>query len=468
MRGDKLIRLIHVLNDEEKEQLIQFSKVDFHNNKKYVSKCIQLLCTLADFEKIDDQTFFKEIYSSTEAFNDEKLRDLIYFATLVFNDFIVYNETKSSKDLKEEIMHDFLQKRGLYKLLDQSLKQRVKQINGKKLLTVIDHSKLFSLHKKRFLIRDEDNFKKSIEQIVLAIEHLDLFYFAEKLKWSNELLGSELVAAHKYELRFHDEVLREANKPFFKNNEYISVYYLIALYFKKNVSKGNYILLKKSILSILPELTPSEKRSLIIDLHNYAIKLYSLTGNFEDIHEIHEVNELGIKHDAFIIKGKFGNHSALNIANVALRLELTTWVLGFVKKIKEHVADQNIIKIIEAMTAFQLEKYDAVRDLLNKVEYEDVYFAMTAKSFLAKTYFIQKEYALLDNHLKAMEQFYRRSKLLSEQLIESNLNFVLTLRKIMKHVNTPSKLTNICLELEGMNNMAYKAWVHSILKQLLT
>ena len=471
MRGDKLIALIGALNITERDELIEFASIDFHNNKKAVKNCIKNICHFAsnnNLDLLDDQALFQLIFPKKETFNDEKLRDLIYFTTLIVNDYLVYKKSKESKEYRDIVYRDFLNERHLFKLLDQQLKGELKKVKAKKLLSVDDYHNIFDLNKRRYLIEEEDNFKKTKAPIEEALDALDQYYFAEKLKWSHELLGSEMVVSHKYNLRFLDEVLKESSKDLYKKNQFIYVYYLITLFYKKNVSKANYLSLKEAILKILPQVQHQVRRSLIIDLNNYALKLYSISGDFEEIHEMHEVNVIGIEYDAFLKKNKFGNRSALNIANVALRLNKTEWVFEFINKIKHRLEEPNMLHLIEAMTAFQLGDYDTVRDKLIALEYSDVYITMTAKSFLAKTYFMQKEYALLDNHLKALELFYRRNKILSKALIESNLNFVLSLRKIMKHVNTPSKLTNICTEIEGVNNMAYKAWVHSILKQLLT
>ncbi|MFT5072280.1 MAG: hypothetical protein ACI8V8_002254, partial [Chitinophagales bacterium] len=369
MRGDKLITLIQVLTEKEKGELIQFAQFGVHHNKKHLNQCLETLCGLSNNQKLDDQDLFKDIFPITSVYNDEKLRDIIYFSTLVFKDFIVYNETKSNLTHSDNIYNDFLQNRGLYKLLDQQLKANTKQLQSKKLLAVEDHKTLFDNSKRRYLIGEEDTLKNSKKEIELAIGHLDTYYFAEKLKWSQELLSSQIDTSHTYKFNFLDEVLVEVNKSKFKENQFISVYYLIALFYKKNISKKNYLILKDSILKILPHISTQERRSLIIDLHNYAIKLYSITGDFKEIHEIHEVNVLAINNHSFIKNGKFNKHSALNIANVALRLGKTEWTFLFMQEIKYDIDDVNALHIIEAMSEFELHNYGRVREVLGTVEY---------------------------------------------------------------------------------------------------
>ena len=347
------------------------------------------------------------------------------------------------------------------------MKEQERKISANELINSEERKTLFDIAKKRYLLNDKDYLKNRKELIEDALFQLDSYYFSEKLKWSLELLGGEMFLSHKYEVSLINEVLAEVKEEKFKSNPYLTIYYLISLLYKKNYSLENYYLLKKSILEVIDLVSPQEKRSWTIDLFNYVNTLYSASGNPELIKEVHEINKLAIAHGTFVKNGKFNNHNALNICNAALRLGKIDWVKDFTNEVRDKIADQDALILIQAMTCFEEKEYDEVRNLLQEVAYKDVYFAISSKSLLAMTYFSQKEYALLSSHLNALEHYYRRNKTLSEKLIKSNLNFVLTLRKITKHVTTPSKLTNISTDIEGVNNMAYKAWVHSVLKELL-
>lgn len=468
MRGTKLFTLIKALDSTEKECLI--SSVSAKLNKKSF-KHIQLLCEHADDlleGKICQEDLFTLFFPKESSYADKKLRDCLYQYHQLVKEFIIELQLKTKEDFQRDIYHSFLEERGLYKVFNRSLKEQEKRIEGKTLINSEERKLLFDIAKNRYLLNEKDYLKNRKELIEKALFQLDTYYFTEKLKWSLELLGGEMYLSHKYEVSLLNEVLTEVKQQKFKSNPFLTIYYLVSLFYKRNYSIENYQLLKSSILEIITLVSPQEKRSWVIDLFNYINTLYSNTGDSKLIHEIHEINKLGIRHGTYLKNGKFDNHNALNISNVALRLGKVDWVKEFLKKIENHIADVDALILIRAMISFELKEYDDVRIYLNEVVYKDIYFAMSAKSLLAMTYFLQKEYALLSSHLSALELFYRRNKTLSKSLIESNLNFVLTLRKIAKHVTTPSKLTNISTDIEGVNNMAYKAWVYSTLKELLT
>ena len=469
MKGSKLFTLINALDESEIQDLENYIEQNTGNRNKSLVQMQQICLHLKDLlgEKIDQEGLFFILFPEDKKYVDKKLRDCLYLHHQLLKDFIIQLQLKSKPERGNPILNSFLEERGLFQSLKTSIKEQEKKLLNKELIHADERKILFDIAKKRYLLNDKDYLKNRKDIIEKALFQLDSYYFSEKLKWSLELLGGEMILAHKYEVSLINEVLAKVKEEQFKTNPYLTIYYLITLFYKKNYSIENYTLLKKAILEVIELVSPQEKRSWIIDLFNYANTLYSVTGDTDLMQEIHDINELGITHDTYIKNGKFNNHNALNICNVALRLDKVDWVKQFTEDVKDKIEDQDALVLIKAMTAFQIEEYDTVRDLLQQVVYKDIFFAINAKSLLAMTYFKQKEYALLTTHLNALEHFYRRNKTLSDDLIKANLNFVLTLRRITKHVITPSKLTNISTDIEGVNNMAYKAWVHSVLKELL-
>ncbi|MEZ4979483.1 MAG: hypothetical protein R2772_09315 [Chitinophagales bacterium] len=468
MQGEKLYKIISVLDKKTTKKLIQFASCSIKNSRPEVVACLSLIVKhyqslLA--ESLTEKELYALVYSEAEEFNKAKCRDLLHFCQLVLNDFLVEERLQANESLKQELLTEFYFQNGLYKEYAQELNRSLKQVE--KSLTIDRKTELekFELKIKQYLVDDEDYLKNKKSLVEEALVHLDSYYFTEKLKWSHELMVSNLYSSQAYSTPFLNKVLSEINQEPYSKNVFASIYYLITLFYKGNYSLEKYYKLKHSVIEIISSVNAQEKRSLVIDLANYARKLYMESNNDALIEEMHAINLLGIEYRVFIKKQKFNSHNAMNIVNIALRLELKAWAKEFCNSISTIIDNENTLLIMNSMVEFNLGNYEEVRKILVNVEFVDIYFAIHAKSFLAKAYFMLGEYELLNNHLSAMDLFYRRNKLLSEELIESNLNFVLTLKKIVKHVTTPSKLTNIKNKVEGVSNMAYKAWVQKILRE---
>lgn len=469
MQGEKLYRIVSVLDNKSKKNLIHFASFSIKNYRPEVAVCLSIVIDHHNSllsESMTENELFTIVYPESKDFNKAKFRDLLHFCQLVLNDFIIDERLQANVQLKQELLTDFYLQNGFFREYGLELKRSLKQLEKSKSIDRKAEYQNFELKIKQYLVDDEDYLKNKKNLVEEALVHLDTYYFTEKLKWSHELIASNLYSSQAYNTPFLNKVLSEINKEPYSQNVFASIYYLITLFYKGNYSLEKYYRLKNNVLEIISAVNAQEKRSLVIDLANYIRKLYMESNDEALIDEMHAVNLLGIEYKVFIKKEKFNSHNAMNIVNIALRLEHKTWAKEFCASISSIIDNENALQIMNSMVEFNLGNYEEVRNILANVEFIDIYFAIHAKSFLAKSYFMQGEYDLLNNHLSAMDLFYRRNKLLSEELIQSNLNFVLTLKKIVKHVTTPSKLTNIKNKIEGVSNMAYKAWVQKILREL--
>jgi hypothetical protein len=470
MRGSSLNKILGVLSKKESAQLINFALNPLHNTRQDVVTCFKVLL---DYhleilnEEISEEKVFELMFPKAKKFNENTLRDTLFYTQRVFENYIAFEELQKNEEYKLELYNNFLFERGMFEESLEETKKLEKKILQSKKLERKHELDLYQSKIRQYLLEDLRFLKSDTKNIEQALTHLDNFYFNEKLKWSHELLAIDNFSSKEVKIPLLSAVMGEITKEPYNNNPFSESYYLITLFYKNNYSLEKFERLKAAVLKIIEFVNLQEKRSLITDLLNYNIKLYTEQGSHSLLVELHQIHLLGISNNAFVKKNKFKAHSAMNIVNVALRLNNLSWTESFIKEISQNIDNENALLIMQAMLAFHQNNFELVKDLLRDVEFVDLFYSMNAKSFLAKTYFMTQEYELLNYQLDAMDLFYRRHTTLSQALKESNLNFILTLKKIAKHVSTPSKLNDLAQKIESVHNMAYKAWVQNILKKLL-
>ncbi len=107
----------------------------------------------------------------------------------------------------------------------------------------------------------------------------------------------------------------------------------------------------------------------------------------------------------------FPTNAYNNIVSAGLTLGEMDWTLNFMEEYKDKIPQKHK----ESTYTFNLAKYnyvnkdyDKVLQLLQQVEFTDVYYNLGAKSFLARTFYELKEIDPLVSHLNAFSIYLKR------------------------------------------------------------
>jgi len=152
-----------------------------------------------------------------------------------------------------------------------------------------------------------------------------------------------------------------------------------------------------------------------------------------------------------------------------LRLHEYKWVENFIKKYNPFLPvneQENAYTFNMARVFFFQKKYDQVLNLLQQVEYNDVFYMLDAKLTLIKTFYELEENDSLDALLDSFTMLLRRKKLISQQYRNIYTKFAFYVKKMLRYTDK-SKLKALQLEIHDAKNVADLGWLKEKIDELV-
>ena len=262
---------------------------------------------------------------------------------------------------------------------------------------------------------------------------LDTWFIVTKLKEACALLNNAEIFDSVPGLSFLPEIFQILEKGEYQQEPLISSYFAL----HKVLMEPENDLFYKDWVRILDENASKIEISELQDIHTFALNYcirQANSGKSNYLMELFEVYKKTLATGTLLESEGFNPWHFKNIVSVGLRLGETKWVQAF---FEEHIRSlpprfyQNAYTYNLARIHFYQKDYPAVLKLLQKVEYEDVFYNLDSKVMLLKTYYELNEDISLDYLLATFRKFLKRNKQLSQQHKTNYLNLIKYLKKLL-------------------------------------
>ncbi len=152
-----------------------------------------------------------------------------------------------------------------------------------------------------------------------------------------------------------------------------------------------------------------------------------------------------------------------NIITAALRLNEVNWTKNFIHKYKNKLSEEhrdNAFYYNSAKFNFHLKKYDKVLSFLQKVEYEDVFYGLDARTLMMKIYYLKDETDALTSLTESFRIYLRRKKRMPKERRKTYLNFIKFVKKLsLSHPRDYQTLRQLRNKIEETPKVADKTWL---------
>lgn len=300
-------------------------------------------------------------------------------------------------------------------------------------------------------------------------DNLDYFFVAEKLRYYCSMLSWKNVVKHDIELLFIDDIVELVKNKKYYNIPTIGIYYQIYLTTIEPEDPEHYYKLKELIQKNL-NLFPQQEAKHIFDAAlNYCVRKVN-KGNKRFNKELLNIYNEGLEKEVLLMNGEITPTSFRNICIIGLRLGDIQWVEDFIKeysiKINQKYRD-NAIKFNKSRVALFKKDYDALIDLLNEVEFDDLVYTLDSKLMLIIAFYELGNKDLAMSSINAFKVFLVRHKNIPDQykLIFGNFNSYV--EKIIKLQFTKNKLNKLKEDLALEKSVASKNWLNEKIQELL-
>lgn len=469
MRNSKLFDYLRKLKAEQWPALSRFVQSPFFNNREEVITFFEFIESFhadLDNEQLKKENAFQVLFPD-KLYDNQKIRHLMSYLTDLTRRFLVIQKLESNKEVQEIfLLESILDMFPIEKAFNQRFNNALTFIENKNEKSTDYYElkqRLYDLADKNFLLKRE---RRNDTNLQLASDFLDQSYVLKKLKYLCSMLSREKILSTNYELHFIDEIIHRSDAVLLRSVSLIEIYYSILGLLKADFEIEDFTIFKALILKHKKEISSDEMQ----EIFQYAINfcLSSLRkGKDEFVEEALNLYIEGIEDEILLQNGVLSPWTYTNVAKLALRKEKFDWIKTFLHANKKRLPQplrKNVLNYNLAEVHFYKKEYDAALRLLQEVEFHDLTFNLSFRVMLAKIYFEKEEIEVLLSLIASFSIYIKRSKKLSSELKQTNLNFCIFLKKITK-IKKNEKRIKLKEEIKSCKLLTDRGWLLKILEK---
>lgn len=489
--NSNLIQLLTKTKATELKTIVQFAKSPFHNSNKLIIKLLEeLLNYYPDFKhkRLTKEIIFRKIHSEGTEYHDGRMNLLMTQLVKLIERFYMYQEFEQDEFLRKK-----MQGRGFWK---RNFEGKFKKLNEKNLITINSQNyadedyflNKYSIHQD-LLFKTVTQSNYNDQNLLLAIDNLDQFYLASKLKLNIELITRKLFFSKQRNDIISNELLLKI-KSNFKENLLIRLYHNItSLRTTEQYQEKLFDTTKKLFEENIHKFNFDTKKIIYFNLSNYIIQHYT-KGNINKYTKGIELFKVGEKHNLILNNNAITPISYLNMATQGIAEKEYDWSMRIILDYAKYLPPKEANDIKNQMLAFwylykgnELPKNYAsfykVLELMreSKIKNKDPRMTFRNKSILIRTYYelISDDRSfsnLLESELLSFEQQLNNDTIMSDAFINHYLVFIGFVRQLSKVKLNRKKELNKIKEIQNsflrINTIPAKKWINEKIEELLS
>lgn len=462
IKDSRLFTTLSAMGKEEFKELRDFVHSPFHNKNTRVT---QLYDTLyKHYPNLNTPKLSREVLHA-KVFKGAPFRDIDIRRTMsqlyqVVENYLGWKEmTKQPAELKIAQMRAF-RERGLLKHFNKCTREANDLLDNQ--LKDLSHYYLqYEVEQEQEYFEEQYGGRRSQTHLQQVSDKLDVFYMANKLKQSCTVFSYEAVFKHRYDIHLTEEVLDLLERKDIKT-PLVNLYRFGLLTMTQPENEGHYNQLK-TILSQDLQLDPKEERNIHVLGQNYCIRKVN-QGKAEYFNELFNLYKLGLEKGVIQSDMSQFPPAFKNIVSTGLKVKEYQWVEQFIYNYADMMGDENRADYKNynlARLRFDQGRFKEAKQLLQDVEFKDIFVTLNARVLLIKTYYELDQWDLLEHQLKSFEHFVSRQKTLSYHttIFKNTVRFIWRLVKL--DFNKPKDAQKLLAKIKAEKSLTEREWLLS-------
>lgn len=468
-QDSKLLYVLEAFSQHDLNRFRKFIHSPYFNQHEKLTKLFDLLLpTLKSqtSEYPDKARIFKQLFK--EKYNDVKMRRAFSDLLKLAEDFMGYERFgERHAHMLSETLHA-TNTRGLSKNFETNY-NLAKNIQSKKQ----DHDADFYFTE--FLLEVEMNQhielqkqrteKKNLENV---LDNLDAFYFITKLRYACAIEHYRNVLNIDLEVVMIDAILMQVREQKYRSITSIAAYYFIYHMLREKDGEPHYLELKQ-LLSSDQRLSSSTERDAYIFSINFCVKQIN-RGKLDYLREVFDLYNVALDKDLLFDKNELSPWDYKNLVTLGLRLKEQSWTEKFIKEYRDKLPKANRSNAYTFNLAkfyFYINRYDDVLRLLQKVEYDDIFYLLDSKTLLVKTYYEMNEYSALHSLVSSFKALLRRKRTISDTHKKNYINLLNFTNELSRaDVRDKKALLEIKKDFDRTTQIADAGWLREKFEEL--
>jgi hypothetical protein len=323
----------------------------------------------------------------------------------------------------------------------------------------LDTYRLEALQHEHIEARQERSAHKNLLETLGA---LDIYYLVTKLRYCAAMLHYQEFLSVEGEVALIQEILAHCADGRYDSVPLLRAYYYTVRSLIEPDEESHFTAMKAIIFEQGDSLTLDTQRDLFAFAIVYCINKINM-GQAAYQRELFDLYRDALARDLLLDKGVLTPWDFKNITTIALRNKELTWAESFIEQYQHQLPKAeraNAYTFNRARYHFAAREYDRVLELLQSVEYNDVFYLLDSKTTLMKTYYELGEPLPLQSLKESFRILLRRKKLISEQNRVNYDNFArFTMKLFRADVRNKKQVAALRIEIAATPNMADRSWV---------
>ncbi len=417
MQSSKPIQILQTFSAAEWKKFEEFLLTPSLNRNQRLLAFYRWLvpyrARLADAELKRGACF--ELLFPGEAFDDKKWRYLLSDLAGALEEFLAWSAFRQDSFARDLALLRSYQERKLDKYFQAALQQLDKRLEEHPYRDAHYFNTVFRREELLFQFESSRKSHQTSTNLQQVVDSLDVLFLANKLRYSCEIINNKGVVNVDYHLFLLDEIrdyLRDRN---LERYPVIAIYHQILLTLQDPGEVAHY----RKLLMLLEEnrqlFSPAEVFDMYIYAKNYCIIKIN-KGNVEFTRELFEFYKTILNAGILLREGRMTQWDFKNMVSLALRLSEYDWTERFMDEYRQAIDPaerNNVWSFNRANLEFHRGRYDLTLKLLQKVEFNDLYYHLDAKALMLKTYYETQEWDSLQSLLDAFKVYLKRNRAIS-------------------------------------------------------
>lgn len=467
IQDTKLMAVLESLLRHELKRLQQFvSSPYFNADDKPIKLLSALTPALLHAEPCPNKAvLYTSLYKGR--YDDVKMRRAISDLLKLTEDFLAYEKYKDAPAHRlSDTLHG-INTRGLTRhfevnySLAKNLQERTKDKDAAYYYTEF----LLEAEMNQYIeLKKERTQEKNLGNVLY---NLDASYCIHTLRYACAIEHYRNVLHIDQEVDMIELVLHLSSKDKFAAIPSIAAYRAIYHMLHEKDGEPHYQELKTLLHTV--ELPSATERDAYIFSINFCVKQIN-RGKLDYLREVFDLYNVALQKDILFDKKELSPWDYKNLVTLGLRLKEQSWTEKFIKDYRDKLPKQNRSNAYTfnlAKLFFYIRRYDDVLKLLQKVEYDDVFYLLDSKTLLIKTYYEMDEYTALHGLISSFRALLRRKRTISDTHRRNYINLLNFINELSRvDIRDKKALEELKKQFERTTQIADAGWLKEKFEEL--
>ncbi|MBS1592701.1 MAG: hypothetical protein JST90_00145 [Bacteroidetes bacterium] len=468
IQDSKLVAVLENLSPLERRHLYQFTISPYFNSDERLTKLLTVLTKAIDNGNTypNKAVLYSSIYPGR--YDDVKMRRAISDLLKLTEDFLAYEKYQADHACRlSDTLHQ-INTRGLTRHFEvnYSLAKTVQSRSGSKDASHYYNEFLLEAELNQYIeLRKERTQEKNISNVLFS---LNAFYCITTLRYACAVEHYRNVLHLEQEIDMIGAVLALSLKDNFAAIAPIAVYRHTYYMLREQDGESHYRHLR-DLLNSTTDMPLATERDAYVFSINFCVKQIN-RGKLDYLREVFDLYNIALKKDILFDKNELSPWDYKNLVTLGLRLKEQTWTEKFIKDYKEKLPKANRSNAYTFNLAkfnFYIRRYDDVLKLLQRVEYDDVFYLLDSKTLLIKTYYEMDEYTALHSLISSFRALLRRKRTISDSHRKNYINLLNFINEISRiDIRDKKALEELKKDFEKTTQIADAGWLREKFEEL--